>query len=221
MPDIDAQRFALGLTTYFVLLFSLSVHESAHAWTALRMGDDTAASLGRITLNPIAHIDILGTVIFPLVSIFVGGLPFFGWAKPTPTSPRRFTDLRRGQILVAGAGPVSNLLLALVFAALFVIVVQVPLPQAPGDTLRSFLEVGIVLNVVLAVFNLVPLPPLDGSHIASWTLPRGLAERYDEVMGMVGGWALLILALSGVLGWFINPIILFVHDAIRMLVGLR
>jgi Zn-dependent protease len=89
------------------------------------------------------------------------------------------------------------------------------MPDAAGDTIRSFLQIGILLNVILAIFNLVPLPPLDGSHIASWTLPRAIANRYDEIMGMVGGWALLILAFSGVLGWFINPIISSVHGLIQ------
>ena len=95
--------------SYVVLLFSLSVHESAHAWTALKQGDPTAQSLGRITLNPLAHIDLVGTVVMPLLMIFTG-VPLLGWAKPTPVDPHHFKDLRRGQIVVSGAGPLSNLL---------------------------------------------------------------------------------------------------------------
>ena len=127
MPDFDAQNLALGLTNYLVLLFSLSFHESAHAWMALRLGDDTAASLGRITLNPMSHIDPFGTVLMPLLQIF-GGSPVIGWAKPTPYDPGRFrrdVSLRRGHISVAAVGPLSNLLLAFVFAVLFAVIIRI------------------------------------------------------------------------------------------------
>src|SRR5512139_1515285 len=106
---------AMGLTYYVVLLFSLSVHESAHGWMALRMGDDTAARQGRITLNPLSHIDPIGTALIPLVQFLVGSMPFFGWAKPTPVGAQNFRRLARGHVLVAGAGPASNVLLALLF----------------------------------------------------------------------------------------------------------
>lgn len=100
----------MGLTSYVVLLFSLSVHESAHAWTALKQGDPTARALGRISLNPLVHLDLIGTVVMPLLMIFTG-VPLLGWAKPTPVDPRYFKNLRRGQIVVSGAGPLSNFLL--------------------------------------------------------------------------------------------------------------
>lgn len=221
MPDFDAQNLALGLTNYLVLLFSLSFHESAHAWMALKLGDDTAASLGRITLNPLPHIDPFGTVLMPLLQIF-GGFPVIGWAKPTPYDPSRFRreiTLRRGHISVAGAGPISNLLLALVFAVVFAVILRVDVPPGLRDGLYSFMSIGIALNVALAVFNILPIPPLDGSHILSWSLPRPMGEKFDHVAENYGMMILWILFLSGLLGWLIGPIqrvvTLFIFQLIR------
>ena len=221
MPDFDAQNLALGLTNYLVLLFSLSFHESAHAWMALKLGDDTAASLGRITLNPLPHIDPFGTVLMPLLQIF-GGFPVIGWAKPTPYDPSRFRreiTLRQGHISVAGAGPISNLLLALVFAVVFAVILRVDVPPGLRDGLYSFMSIGIALNVALAVFNILPIPPLDGSHILSWSLPRPMGEKFDHVAENYGMIILWILFLSGLLGWLIGPIqrvvTLFIFQLIR------
>jgi Zn-dependent protease len=212
MPDFDAQNLALGLTNYLVLLFSLSFHESAHAWMALRLGDDTAASLGRITLNPLPHIDPFGTVLMPLLQIF-GGLPVIGWAKPTPYDPRRFrpeVSMREGHISVAGAGPISNLLLALVFALVFAVILRIDIPEEIRVGLYNLMKVGIGLNVALAVFNLLPIPPLDGSHMLSWSLPRSLGEKFDHLAENYGTMILWVLFLTGLLGWLIGPIQRFV-----------
>ncbi len=212
MPDFDAQNLALGLTNYLVLLFSLSFHESAHAWMALRLGDDTAASLGRITLNPLPHIDPFGTVLMPLLQIF-GGLPVIGWAKPTPYDPRRFrreVSMRKGHISVAGAGPISNLLLALVFALVFAVILRIDIPEEMRIGLYNLMKVGIGLNVALAVFNLLPIPPLDGSHMLSWSLPRSLGDKFDHVAENYGTMILWVLFLTGMLGWLIGPIQRFV-----------
>jgi Zn-dependent protease len=196
-----------------VLLFSLSVHESAHAWTALQEGDPTAQSLGRISLNPLRHIDPIGTVVLPLLMIFTG-VPLLGWAKPTPVNPRFFKDLKRGQIIVSGAGPTSNLMLAVLFtAALFLAFRVVPDP-APGNPLFLFLEIGVSLNVLLAVFNMVPLPPLDGSHILQWVLPNGLGHRYVRAIAPYGGFILLGLVMTGLLFKVIGPIYRIVVDAL-------
>jgi Zn-dependent protease len=191
--------------SYVVLLFSLSVHESAHAWTAFRQGDPTARSLGRITLNPLAHIDVIGTVVMPLLMIFTG-VPLLGWAKPTPVDPRHFRHLRRGQIVVAGAGPVSNMLLALLFTAgLFVAVRALPGPL-PEQPIVVLLSMGVQLNVLLAVFNLVPLPPLDGSHIVEWALPNGIGHHYMATIAPYGGFILLALVMSGALWTVLSPV---------------
>jgi Zn-dependent protease len=190
---------------YIVLLFSLSVHESAHAWTALREGDPTAQSLGRITLNPLAHIDVIGTVVMPLLMIFTG-VPLLGWAKPTPVDPRYFKDLRRGQIIVSGAGPVSNLLLAVLgTGGLFVAVRALPGPL-PEQPLVLLLSTVVELNVLLAVFNLVPLPPLDGSHIVEWVLPNGMGHRYVRAIAPYGALVLLALVMTGVLWTVLSPV---------------
>ena len=208
MPDFDAQNFALGLTNYLVLLFSLSFHESAHAWMALRLGDDTAASLGRITLNPVPHIDPFGTVLMPLLQIF-GGFPVIGWAKPTPYDPGRFrrdVSLRRGHISVASVGPLSNLLLAFVFAVIFAVIIRVDVPPDMKNGVYSVMSIGIAMNVALAVFNMLPVPPLDGSHILSWSLPRPLGEKFDHVAENYGTMILWVLFLSGLLGYLIGPV---------------
>jgi Zn-dependent protease len=206
---LSAENVAVGLMSYVVLLFSLSVHESAHAWTALKQGDPTARALGRISLNPLVHVDVIGTVVMPLLMIFTG-VPLLGWAKPTPVDPRRFKDLRRGQIVVSGAGPVSNLLLALLCTAGLFAAVRVlpgPLREQP---LVVFLSMGVQLNVLLAVFNLVPLPPLDGSHIVEWALPQGMGHRAMRTIAPYGGLILLALVMSGALWTVLSP----AHEAI-------
>jgi Zn-dependent protease len=200
-PEILAQ----GITYYVVLLFSLSVHESAHAWMALQMGDDTAARQGRITLNPLAHIDPIGTVAIPLLQIFWGGVPLLGWAKPTPVAGQNLRRLARGHVMVAGAGPVSNLLLAFVFTALLFVGFRTPARDV--DPLMALLITGVQMNVVLAIFNLVPLPPLDGSWVASWGLPRNIGEQYDRVVEPYGQWILLALFATGALGFVLSPFV--------------
>jgi len=194
--ELMSERIAFALMGYVVLLFSLSVHESAHGWMALQMGDDTAARQGRITLNPLSHIDPFGTVLIPLLQFLYSGIPLLGWARPTPVAGHNFRRLARGHVLVALAGPLSNLMLAVVFTAgLFVALRYFDLPWDPREPELAvmLLTVGIQMNVVLALFNLVPLPPLDGSWIASWGLPRSISEPYDRIMEPYGQWILLAL----------------------------
>jgi Zn-dependent protease len=153
------------------------------------------------------HIDLVGTVIMPLLQIFVSGIPLLGWAKPTPIDPGRFKNLRRGQILVSGAGPLSNVLLGLLFTAgLFVAVRVVPGSTFEHPVLRA-LVAGIQLNVVLAIFNLVPLPPLDGSHVLEWALPAPLGVRYARALAPYGSLLLLALVMSGLLGKLLSPVL--------------
>jgi Zn-dependent protease len=192
-----------------VLLFSLSVHESAHAWTALMEGDPTAQSQGRISLNPLVHVDLIGTVIMPLLMIFTG-VPLLGWAKPTPVDPRHFRNIRRGEIIVSGAGPLSNLALALLFTAGLFVAVRVIAEPTSANPVIQLLLIGVQLNVLLAIFNLVPLPPLDGSHIVQWLLPNGLGHRYIRAIGPYGGFILLALVMTGVLFKVLSPILNFV-----------
>ena len=158
-----------------VLLFSVIVHEVAHAWQALREGDPTARDLGRITLNPIPHLSLVGSVIVPVVLYLLPGQLLFGWAKPVPVNPENFRDCRTGEIRVALAGIVMNILLAVVSALALAIVFRV---GGAASTLSGMLNYGILINLILAYVNLLPVPPLDGSHVLYHLLPRALAKHY-------------------------------------------
>jgi Zn-dependent protease len=169
-----------------VLLFSVVAHEYAHAWTAYRQGDPTAQLLGRLTLNPLPHIDPFMSVLFPVGLWFLSHGAFtFGAAKPVPVNPRNFRNYRRGDLIVSSAGIVMNLILAVACAALFVAlgVVGAVLPAADGvlGLLQRMMFYGVFLNYILAVFNLVPLPPLDGSHLFYHLLPPALGARYRAI----------------------------------------
>ncbi len=161
-----------------MLLLSLSVHEFAHAWSAYRLGDDTAARMGRLTLNPLAHADLLGTIILPLL-----GVPF-GWAKPVPVNPARFrrdVSMGTGMMITAAAGPVSNLILAVACSVLFGLAARLAPALIAFDTpSRALLVSMISLNVVLALFNLIPVPPLDGSRIVDGFLPHRLRPAWES-----------------------------------------
>lgn len=199
-------------------LLSLSFHEAAHAWTASKFGDETGRSLGRVTLNPIPHIDVFGTIIFPLVSLISGSSLFFGWAKPVPVDSARMRERRFGEIMVALAGPASNVLLAGVFFTLLKIFYAAPqLQAAAGDLARPvalFLFFGLLTNITLAVFNLLPIPPLDGSHIMRNVLPPRAADTYANISPMLGMVLLMGLMVTGLTGQIISPITNFV---VRML----
>ena len=220
MSDLTPQHIVLGLTTYVVLLFSLSFHESAHAWMAWKLGDDTAKNLGRVSLNPIVHIDPIGTLLFPLIQIFTN-VPLLGWAKPTPYNPAKFrpdVSMRKGHMLVAAAGPVSNFILALVFTGILIVIFRLRLVESGDDFLFHLVTLGIQLNVLLAVFNLLPIPPLDGSKVASFGLPEDLGERYDRVVGPYGFMILMLLLISGAFGYVVWPVQRFIVDLLYGLV---
>jgi Zn-dependent protease len=200
-----------------VFLFAISVHESAHAFTAWKCGDPTARMLGRVSLNPIRHIDPLGTVILPLIAMFTH-LPVIGWAKPTPVDPRNFKHEIRDDILTAVAGPISNFVVAS-FAVLCLVLVSVSSPEASmivkgamfGYIGSNSVLVPVVLllyqamyiNVLLGVFNLIPVPPLDGSHVVRHMLSDSLRQVYDRI-GIFG--LVLLIAVGGrILTAMMNP----------------
>lgn len=188
--------FAERVLAFIPLLLSLTVHEWAHAWAAYRLGDDTARHLGRMTLDPLAHIDPVGTLVLPLL-----GVPF-GWAKPVPVNPLRFTvDTRVGMMVTAAAGPISNVVLALLCAVGLAIGGTV-LPNlfGPGDPLRALAANAVLLNLVLAFFNLVPLPPLDGSRIADWLMPDALRPTWDRLQGTSWAFIAFLLVVPMLLG---------------------
>jgi len=190
--------FADIFISFIVLLFSLTVHEMAHAWTADRLGDPTARLLGRISLNPIVHADPLGTIVLPLVALLTNA-PLIGWAKPVPVTLRYLRHPRRDYILVAAAGPASNLVLA-VFAATLLAILPIS-PHTLGESnvsvpLASILSRLMALNVLLAVFNMIPIPPLDGGNVLGGLLPLNLAVLFNKVRPY--GFVLLYaLVLSG------------------------
>jgi Zn-dependent protease len=221
LPELTPERIAMGLTTYVVLLFSISVHESAHAWMAHKLGDDTALHEGRITLNPIPHIDPMGTLMLPLMQLLFTGSLFFGWAKPTPYNPQNFRrdiTMRRGHMLVAGAGPVSNIILALLFVIPFVAVFQLGVVDSYRHPVAQTLFLAIAMNVSLAVFNLFPIPPLDGSKVASYGLPGGMGDRYDRVMEPYGFLILMVAVVTGVFRFVITPIMEWVAALLTALI---
>jgi Zn-dependent protease len=176
-------NFAQIFILFIVLLFSLTVHEMAHAWTADRLGDPTARLLGRVSLNPIVHADLIGTIVFPLVSM-VSGATLIGWAKPVPVTVRYLRHPRRDYMLVAAAGPASNLILAL-FSAVLLAIVPIS-PQTLGESnvsvpIATLLSRLVQLNVLLAVFNMLPIPPLDGGNVLAGLLPPHLAAVFNRV----------------------------------------
>jgi Zn-dependent protease len=201
--DINVAQIFISL---IVLLFSLTIHESAHAWTADRLGDPTARLLGRVSLNPIVHADPIGTIAFPLIAMF-SGAPLIGWAKPVPVSLRQLSHPRRDAVLVAAAGPASNLVLALVsaIALRFLTVTPVTLGEpnisAPVASILAQLR---QLNVLLAVFNMIPIPPLDGGNVLSGLLPLSLAGAFNAVRPY-GFLLLYALMLTGMLGVIVEP----------------
>ena len=192
MSPIDVPDLII---TFLILLFSLSVHEAAHAWSASRLGDDTARRLGRVSLNPIVHTDPIGTLVLPLLAM-VSNAPVIGWAKPTPVNTRNLRNPRRDHILVTAAGPVSNLIIA-VAAAL-------ALRLIPIGPIATIATQALLLNVLLAVFNMLPIPPLDGGQILMGVLPPAVAFRL-RFLYEYGFLILMALLLTGVLGSLIAP----------------
>ena len=203
MLDIN---FAQIFIAFIVLLFSLTVHETAHAWTADRLGDPTARLLGRVSLNPLVHVDPIGTVLFPLIAM-VSGFPLLGRAKPVPVNVRQLRRQRTDYVLVAAAGPASNLVLAVMASSALAMMSVTPVtlgePNASAPIAALFSR-AIQVNVLLAVFNMIPIPPLDGGNVLGGLLPRGLARQFDLVRPY-GFMLLYVLMFTGKLEYLIVP----------------
>jgi Zn-dependent protease len=204
LPDID---FARVFIQFIVLLFSLTVHETAHAWTASRLGDQTARLLGRVSLNPVVHADPIGTVLFPLLGM-ISGFPLIGWAKPVPVNVRNLKNGRRDYVLVAAAGPASNLLLAVLASISLGLITVSPMRLGEPNVsapLASLLSTAILTNVLLAVFNMIPIPPLDGGNVLGGLLPRWLGAKYDALMRPYGFILLYALLLTRGFDYLVVP----------------
>lgn len=191
-----------------VLLLSFVVHEYAHAWVAWREGDPTAHALGRVTLNPVPHIDLFGTILIPLMLLASGSGFLVGWAKPVPIDTARLRRGRTSRVLVSGAGVTANLLLALALTFIVVaahhVAARFPGAGAGTEAVRAMATVGIRLNFVLLVFNLLPVPPLDGAHLLAEALPAGWRPYYNRLEK----WGLAVFALlllTGAIGFVLAP----------------
>lgn len=204
---------------YPLFLFSLSFHEAAHALVADRLGDSTARLLGRVSLSPFPHIDPIGTVFLPILGILTGA-PVIGWGKPVPVTPFRLKgDMRRSSLWVAASGPSSNLILALIFAAITHLLIAIA-PAMPEGIIHSgsfgrtaigvvyaISETGVILNLVLAFFNLLPLPPLDGGTVIRGILPESGLAAFDQ-FSRYGFLILLLLFATGMLKYILIPVIM-------------
>jgi len=219
-----------GISSIVVLLLALSVHESAHAWTADRLGDPTARNLGRVSLNPLAHADVFGTFLIPLFLVLANSPVVFGWAKPVPVDLRQLRNPRRDHMLVAGAGPASNLIMA---GGLFVILMVLKVSSPAGELLvnqaardvaggygwmgilASMAYNGILINLILAIFNMIPVSPLDGAAVLSGLLPEWLARPLDSIQSF--GFIILIgLLYFGIPNYVFIPVVNAVTDLLTI-----
>ncbi len=191
------------------LIFAITVHEVAHGWVAWKLGDPTAKMLGRLTLNPIKHIDPIGTIVVPLFLFVTSGF-MFGWAKPVPVNKKNLASPDKSMALVAVAGPAANLLMAIGWF----VVLKIGISMSPSSTgalwFLQMAQVGIFFNIILMALNILPIPPLDGSRILYWLLPPRLATKLD-LIEPYGFFIIIGLMLTGVLSAILTPVIQFTN----------
>ena len=202
------------------ILFAITVHEVAHGWVAMRLGDPTAQRLGRLTLNPLKHIDPVGTVLVPALLLILKTGFVFGWAKPVPVTWENLRNPKRDMVLVAVAGPGANLLMAFLWGVIAKIGTLLPAgAQWAAEPMQYMGVIGILINALLMVFNLLPLPPLDGGRVAVGLLPGPWAWRLSRVEPF-GFFILIGLMITGVLWFIINPFLRAVMGLVVFIVGL-
>jgi Zn-dependent protease len=209
--------FRLILLIAPVMLFSIIAHEIAHGYAALKQGDTTALAAGRLTWNPVKHIDLWLTILLPLMLVFTMGLAL-GGAKPVPVDPRNYRNYRRGDIIVSLAGVFTNLLIAIAATGLIAILGMlanaIPASVSSVSILQAMMILAVNLNLALIAFNLIPVPPLDGSHVAKYLLPPKWALHYQRI-GFLGLIILIVLVRVGFLNWWFKPS----QDAFDLLLG--
>lgn len=218
MPDSPLPLPQLIAVSVLPILFAITVHEVAHGWAAKRFGDPTAERLGRLTLNPLKHIDPIGTVLVPLVLVLMKAGFLFGWAKPVPVTWENLRHPRRDMVLVAAAGPIANLLMAIGWGLVAKFGTMLPADAAWFAVPMQYMGViGIRINLLLMVFNLLPLPPLDGGRILVGVLPRPLAWQVARVepYGFV---ILLLLLFTNTLGFFVRPFLQFGRSVLELFI---
>ncbi len=215
MSGIEVSEKIISFLTFLpMFLLSITVHEFAHAVIAKRMGDDTAQKMGRLTLNPFKHADIIGTLIMPIAS-FASGFALIGWAKPVPIDRRKFKNQMRDDALVSFAGPASNFLLAIIFFIFFFLTYQ----GSASDYIINLLWYGVFFNIFLFAFNLLPIPPLDGSHILFDIFPNKITAKLLS-LGLYGSIILLIFIYSPLWGYFMD-LVNFILGLFLKSTGLR
>ncbi len=218
--DFGSIDFRLAALQYVILLLSLTVHEAAHAWTSNRYGDPTARAMGRVSLNPLAHIDIIGTVVFPIMQLLYH-IPLIGWAKPVPVNPFNLKNPRKDNLWISFSGPLSNFALGTVFFIFAVFLVRSGiLHQHSGigpieKMVATFILYGIIINFMLGVFNLIPIPPLDGGGVLMGLLSENAAQSIEKI-APYGFIILLAILFLGILRYVFLPVLFFIDIMVNM-----